>query len=176
LPAKLGNVTLNAVYSEKPVRSVKTTDQPVEEGVDIVDHVQAQPKRMEITGVVTGSDASMSLKRLEAYQTNGTMVQYTGRNGFTDVIIESFNSVHDATNKGAFNFTITLKQIRIASAAAVVRLKIPQKARAQVGKKGNKGRKQTQTPAQMAAANGNHVKGNTVTTTTFRGANRNLLE
>jgi hypothetical protein len=177
--AKLGNVTLNAVYTEKPTRAVKTTDHPVENGVDVADHIQAQPKRIEITGVVNGSDAAMSLKRLEYYQENGITVNFSGRTTAAEVIIENFNSVHDTTNKGAFNFTITLKQIRVSNAAAIVRVKLPAKAKAQVGKVGSKGLKQTLTPAQMAAANGNHVKGNSpavTTTTTFRGTDRNLLQ
>lgn len=153
--AQLGDVILSAVYSEKPVRSVKTTDHPVEDGASITDHIEKQPYRLEITGVVTGPDAAVRLKRLEFYMDNGVTVTYVCRNWVGGVIIESFNSVHDTTNKGAFNFTMSLKKIRTATAAEAEGLTLP--AQVQTKKVGNKGLQQAQTPAQMAAANDNHV-------------------
>lgn len=158
MAAKLGDVELSAVYSEKPIRSVKSTDHPVEEGADITDHIKRQPYRMEISGVVTGKDAGVKLRRLELYQENGVPVTYVCRNWVGGVIIENFNSVHDATNKGAFNFTMTLKLINRASASQLEGLDLP--ATVQVKAVGNKGLQQAQTPAQMAAANGNHVNAN----------------
>lgn len=154
--AQLGGVFLDVVYNEKPERSVKTTDHPVESGEPIVDHVEKQPYVLNLTGVVTGADAPARLRKLEQYQEDGEPLTYTHRNGVSNVIIESFNSVHDNTLAGAFSFTIRLKRIRIALASPVAVMKVSVKT--QAAPVGNKGLQQKQTPAQMAAANGNHVK------------------
>lgn len=169
--AMLGGVLLDVVYSEKPERSVKSTDHPVESGEPIVDHVEKQPYVLNITGLITGKDAAARLKKLERLQESGTTMSYTHRNGVSNVILETFNTVHDVDTAGGFTFTIKLKKIRIALATPVEAMTLPTKS--QVAAVANKGiqQKQTakqqketkaktkgQTPAQKAAANGNHVK------------------
>lgn len=162
--ARLGDVEISVIYTEKPVRSVKTTDHPVEGDGNIVDHIENQPLRVEITGVITGTDAAVKLRRLEYYMENGVAITYSCRNQVAGVIIENFPTVHDKTNLGGFNFTMTLKRIRRAQAMDIVNLRLPTKVAAQAKKVGNKGLQQKKkpskmTPAQKAAANGNHVKG-----------------
>ena len=54
--------TINGMYvlaeSEDPNYEVDVTDQPVEDGVDTIDHVQRKPRQMSITGVIVGNDAA----------------------------------------------------------------------------------------------------------------------
>jgi hypothetical protein len=154
--ALLGDIFLNVVYKESPERGVETTDHPVEDGEPIVDHIKRVPKLLPITGIVTGSDAGAVLAELEKYMNEGTILSYSHRNGIDNVIIEKFDSNHDVETAGAFTFTIRLKQIRIAVSQGVEGLSLP--AKVQVRGISNKGLQQGKTPAQMAAANGNHVK------------------
>lgn len=160
--AQLGDVYIDVVYSEKPEGSVKSTDHPVESGEPLVDHIEQQPDTLNLTGVITGTDAPARLRKLEQYRKGGEVLTYTHRNGMNNVIIESFNRVHDNTVAGGFTFTMRLKQIRIALSSPITVMAVNTKA--QAAPVANKGQQQPQqpgkmTPAQLAAANGNHVKG-----------------
>lgn len=171
--AMLGGVYLDVVYSEKPERSVKTTDHPVESGQPLVDHVERQPYVLNLTGLITGSDAAARLKKIENLQDSGTPVTYVHRNGVSNVIIETFNTVHDSSTAGGFSFTMSLKKIRVALATPVQAMKLPtasqvkavankgqqQKAKPSQQKKAAAKKSNKKTPAQLAAENGNHVKG-----------------
>lgn len=170
--ATLGNVRIDAVTTEKPERSVKITDHSVENGADISDHATSQPYKLSITGVVSGKDAAARLKKLEYYMEAKIPIAFICRNYVGGVLIESFNSDHGPSLGGGFGFTMMLKHIRIAHAAQIAALSVP--AKVQVKPVGSTGLKQKQkpsdkkktdakkksgpTPAQMAAANGNHVK------------------
>lgn len=161
--AKLGGVSIDVVYSEKPERSVKTTDHPVESGEPIVDHVEKQAYVLNITGIITGPDAAARVRKLEQFQDSGKPLLYVHRNSVSNVIIEMFNSVHDSNTAGGLSFTMKLKRIRIAKATPIAAMSLPTKS--QAAKVGNKGLQQktkpaSLTPAQKAAANNNRVKGN----------------
>ena len=45
----------------------------------------------------------------------GDVLTYTGRNQIGNLVIQSLQSTHDATNRKGFTFTATLKQITIGS-------------------------------------------------------------
>lgn len=150
----LGDVFLDVVYDESPERSVKSTDHPIEEGAPVADHIELIPYMLPIVGIVT-TDAAAKLSKLTKYMESGELLSYSHRNGVDNVIIDTFNSKHDKTNAGAFSFTIRLKKMRVAASYGVKLLNIP----AIKSSVGNKGLQQGMTPAQMAAANGNHVKG-----------------
>jgi len=123
--AKLGDIFLNTVYEEKPDKGVKISDHPIEDGSNITDHVQREPLKMNISGVVAGSDASTRLSKLKAAMDKGQRLKYVYRNVFDNVVIESLQTTHDVETKGAFKFTMTLKQIQIAQKATVIKLKKP---------------------------------------------------
>lgn len=153
--AQLGDVYIDVVYNEKPERSVKATDHPVETGEPIVDHIEKQPYILNLTGIITGPDAPARLRKLEQYQETGTPLKYTHRNGVNNVIIETFNGDHNSGNAGGFGFTMKLKRIRMALTSPVDVMRVSVKT--QAAKVGNKGLQQKQTPAQLAAANNNRV-------------------
>lgn len=171
--AILGGIELDVIYSEKPERSVKTTDHPVESGQSLVDHVERQPYILNLTGMCSGSGAASKIKQLEELMYSGARVSYAHRNTAKNVVIESFNSVHDTEFGNGYSFTMRLKQIRVAKVSPVSAMKAP--TASQVKAAGNKGVQQKQTPkqqkqtkqkttskktpAQLAAENGNHVKG-----------------
>jgi LysM repeat protein len=115
----LNDVFINVVYSEDVKGTVKTTDHPVEEGIDVTDHIKKDPEQMRIAGIITGPDASVKMNRLKNYQNSGELLRYSYRNIFTNVIIVELNRIHDADVKGGFKFDITLKEIKIAKSAIV---------------------------------------------------------
>lgn len=149
--AMLGDVFLNNVKQEQPDRSVKSTDNPVEGGVDVTDHTQRKPETMSIEGVVTGPDAANKLAQLKYHQDNGDLLKYVYRNVKTNVIIKDFSTTHDAEVLGGFKFDMTLKEIRIAKPSIVKDL--DKNTKAQVGENGNKGQQQP----SGSAANKVHV-------------------
>lgn len=139
--AKLGNVFLNTVYEETPEKRVKTPDHPIESGINVVDHIQREPLIFNISGVVTGPDASVRLSAIKTHMDRGDRLKYVYRNVFPNMIIEDFSTTHDVEVNGGFKFEMKLKQIFIAKAAIVVDLPKPEKRQAK--KVSNKGRKQT---------------------------------
>lgn len=139
--AKLGSVFLNTVYEEKPEKSVKTPDHPIEAGINIVDHIQREPLSFKISGVVTGPDAAVRLNRLKSYMDRGERLKYVYRNVFTNIVIEKLTTTHDAEVGNGYKYTMQLKQIEVAKAAIVVALPKPEKR--QVKKVSSKGQTQT---------------------------------
>ena len=140
--AQLGDVFLNTVYEEKVDNRINSTDHPVEEGVNIVDHVEREPLILSISGIVTGEDASARKLKLQQYANNGTILNYRYRNKVDNVIIESFQTTHPKSIKGGFSFDITLKQIRVAKPSLLTDLS--KELRVQIAMVGNAGRVQTQ--------------------------------
>lgn len=177
---KLGAVHLDVVYGDSPRRSVKITDHPLESGESTSDHIRANPFTMNISGIITGGDASVRIKRLEAYLEKGTILTYSHRASAVGVVIERFDSEHTADVGNGFTFTMTLKRIRMSKATLTEYMDLPVKAK--TSSVTNKGVQQTQkpkdikdknnkdqkkkssltasglTPAQEAARNGNRIK------------------
>lgn len=112
--AKLGDIILDTVYSENPKYGVKVTEHPIEDGESIADHVERETDKMDLSGVLTGPDASARLLKLMSYQKQGKLLNYVYRNGWADVVIESFNTTHDVDVKGGLKFSMTLVKVRIA--------------------------------------------------------------
>ncbi|MDR4987157.1 hypothetical protein RGU74_27050 [Bacillus cereus] len=112
--AKLGDIILDTVYSENPKYGVKVTDHPIEYGESIADHVEKETDKMDLSGVLTGPDASARLIKLISYQKQGKLLDYVYRNGWSNVVIESLNTTHDVDVKGGLKFSMTLVAVRIA--------------------------------------------------------------
>lgn len=149
--AQLGAVYLDAVYSDQPKRAVKTTDHPLETGEAVTDHVQLDPLTIGITGIIVGSDASVRMKRLEEYQKKGTLLTYVNRISAVGVIILNFDSTHGKDVGNGFTFSMTLKRMKVSQATPIKEMSLP--VRTQVKEVTNKGVQQTQTAAQIKAAN-----------------------
>ncbi len=122
---RLGDVEI-LVISETPSFSNDVTEKPVEGGT-IVDNVKQNSTILNINGAVTGDDAFQKLQQLRKYSKAGTLLKYTGRNIFTNVVIEKFDTAHTVSIRNGFEFTITLKEIRIAT-AQIVQIQSPDPA------------------------------------------------
>ncbi|HGH7180752.1 TPA: phage baseplate protein [Bacillus luti] len=112
--AKLGDIILDTVYDEHPKYGVKVTEHPIEGGESIADHVERETDKMDISGILTGPEASAKLSKLIRYQKQGKIMDYVYRNGVYGVVIESFNTSHGAEIKGGLKFSMTLVSVRIA--------------------------------------------------------------
>jgi len=102
------------VEDEEVARSVTASEHPVEQGVDITDHIKPDPAELSITGKIVGETAADTLRKVNQLMRDGSTVNYTGRNIFKNMIITSFNHSHPNTVWGGCNFDMTLKEIKVA--------------------------------------------------------------
>lgn len=129
-------VEFSVVESENPTRTNQVTDNPVENSVNIVDHVKAEPLYFQINGVVTGTNAGDVYSKLVRFWEKGLLLTYSGRNVIPNVVIETMPTIHDKDISNGFKFTITLKQIRIAILKYVdlTKVAIPLRPKKKTGK------------------------------------------
>jgi hypothetical protein len=102
------------VISETPDYSVNITQYPVEEDIDLTDHVERLPTVMTITGKILGPEAANIRAKLIEMMTRGERVDYVGRNAFRRALIANISTEHDYEVANGFRFTMTLQQVRIA--------------------------------------------------------------
>ena len=110
------------VEDESVVLDAETTSHPVEEGIDITDHVQRKPVELSISGKIVDhgdTKASDILAKLKALQKSGSLIYYLGRNSMTNMQIQSFSTSHPYTIWGGCDFSMILKEVRIAKPAYV---------------------------------------------------------
>lgn len=102
------------VSDENVSRGVISSEHPVEQGVDITDHIKPEPAELSLTGKIVGDNASDTLGKILKLQKDGSPVNYTGRNIFKNMIILNFNTSHPNTVWGGCDFEMTLKEIKVA--------------------------------------------------------------
>lgn len=105
---KLGTVT-----SEKITRTSTVTDNPIESGSSVSDHVFRQPRTIQVQGVVVDGDAA--LDSLDTMWRRGDVLSYTGRTHLENLVIQSLQTGHESKNRNGFDFTAVLKQITLGS-------------------------------------------------------------
>lgn len=105
---------MGTVNKEMVNRSSAVTDNPVESGENISDHVFRQPRTIQLAGTVV--DGAQAIAILDAMWKSGDVLTYTGRNRIENLVIQQLQSTHDAKNRKGFTFTATLKQIAVGSA------------------------------------------------------------
>lgn len=106
-------LTTGVVTSESVSRSSTITDNPVEGGSNIQDHVFTQPLSFRISG--RPSMARTPSPPCKRCGRAATIITYTGRNRISNLVIQQLQSTHDAKNRGGFTFTATLKQVTLGS-------------------------------------------------------------
>ena len=105
--------TTGVVNSEAVSRQSTITDNPVEGGGNIQDHVFCQPLTIQLQGTaINGAD---TIAALSAMWKKGDILTYTGRNRISNLVIQNLQSTHDPGNRNGFTFSATLKQITIGS-------------------------------------------------------------
>ncbi|MNC36221.1 hypothetical protein D3C75_847320 [compost metagenome] len=148
------------VETEAPDYPVTVTEQPVEKGVNLVDHVQAGAWTMSLSGLIVGPDADKTRAYIVAAKDKGKVVRYIGRNRFTGVIT-AFSTSHDYTVANGMTFSMDLREVRVATSSYVATLPAPVKA--QAAAVANKG---TQQPKNKSKSKGKGKGGKKKTAST----------
>lgn len=117
--AKIGNIEIDVVESERVNNRVEVTEKPVEKGQDVSDHVKPKPVTIDLIGAVVGDDASDKLQKLKKYQKDGELLEYIGRNAYNNMVIEDIGTAHEVQIRNGYEFNIKLKHVRIATAKEV---------------------------------------------------------
>lgn len=145
----INDISLDAVVRELPSRNAVVTEKPVEKGSDISDHMQTEPYTLEISGVMT-EDAAYKLQMLRNLQDDAELVTYTGRNIFTNMVLQSLSTSHDTNTAEGYRYSFTLREVEITQPETfLIKVKNPEtkkqdsKTATKVKKKTNVGRVQT---------------------------------
>ncbi|EAE7099174.1 TPA: LysM peptidoglycan-binding domain-containing protein [Listeria innocua] len=111
--ATIGSVKLvNTNESESSPFTI--TDNPVETGSPVSDHVQRETKTLEISGFLLGATAEKDYATLKSYAEKGTIVSFRGRVYFKNVLISNLSKSYN-TIKNGFEITVSLRDLRRAS-------------------------------------------------------------
>jgi len=112
---------LNGLYvhaiSETIDHAYNKTNNPVEEGVDVTDHIERNLVKLKIDGEVIDTPtltASKMYSQLVIWANNGTLIEFRGRNVF-DGVITSVSKVSDAEISNGAKITIDFEEMRIAN-------------------------------------------------------------
>lgn len=111
------------VVSEDVNRNVEVLEHSVESGFNVSDHVKNGPLSISISGKIVDvneTKASEILSKLAYWQSKGIIISYTGRNILNNAMITSFSTSHDNGNFGGCDFSLELKQVRIAKSPLTV--------------------------------------------------------
>lgn len=109
------NDTYVFVISEDINRELSASSHPVEEGIDLTDHVRRSPLILSLTGEIVGSDYEDDVSQLEQLQRGGELVEYTGVNVLSSALLTKLSTTHDGSICGGCQFSAELKEIRIAA-------------------------------------------------------------
>lgn len=137
--AMLGDIPIDVIRESRSYNN-KIAEHPVERGADIADHVDQEGVYFDLSGQYTGPDAAQVEARLRQLRNNPEPLTYTGRGMMVNAIIETFNSSAHSGIANGFEFSMTIKQVRIARPSTVSLL--DHSIRSQVKDVGNAGRVQ----------------------------------
>lgn len=112
---------LNGLYvhakSETIENGYTKTNNPVEQGVDITDHIERNLIKLKLEGELIDTPtlkAGKMYSQLQSWANAGTIIEFRGRNVF-DGVITNINKTSDAEISNGAKVTIDIEEIRIAS-------------------------------------------------------------
>jgi hypothetical protein len=117
----LAGVRINVRISESHNRTAEVTEQTLESGAVVSEHVILAPKTVTViyeqtnarNGRMLAQDAYTALNKIWAARQPVRLV--TEHSIYKDMILESLTSLHQAPNLSALQFTATLKQVNWAT-------------------------------------------------------------
>lgn len=119
------SVQLDIVDKEQHDLKNTVTDHPVEEGVNISDHVRPEPNRVTMdcsisnnpppsVGAASPQRGFDAYDQLVTWRDDGTLLNIvTTIDSFSNMVVESISIPRDATNYDGLVFTVTFKKILI---------------------------------------------------------------
>lgn len=126
---RIANLDFDATISELHQAESRVTSQPVEQGVNISDHIANEPLRMTIEGFVTNSplsgggfgdrvqDAFNTLFELRANKTLVTVV--SGLKIYDNMAITRISVPRDRSSGDAIRFTVDLQEVLTSDFSSV---------------------------------------------------------
>lgn len=138
-----GEVEFDAVINEVTTTDSNVTEHPVEEGADVADHVQIKSETLSLSIVIVGDRASEKLAQLQRFQQERELLTFLGVETAKQVVIENMSRTRTALTGDGFEFSLSLRKIRIARLQEV-KLVVPAKSvsKTQTKKTSSKGKQQ----------------------------------
>ena len=119
--ARYGDINI-FVTDENPRFDNYSTDQPIEDGAEITDHVINEPVVLNITGQIAADDAGDRFNQLRKMRRERQPHLYVGRNYISRCIINRLETEHDRFIRNGFRFRMELKQIQISKPSPIKEL------------------------------------------------------
>ncbi len=134
----VGELSIDAVIEEIHTLSAKATEHPIEDGCNIADHIEHQPRALSLEGIIsntplsligvplfqsasnffrgiTNNQAESTFRALESMiEGNKTVTILTALNSYTDMVIENIIVNRNASSAECLRFSCTAKQIKRA--------------------------------------------------------------
>lgn len=136
---KIGDVVIDLIEDVDRSTGAKASEHALEEGEPVADHVEADTKTISISGIIKDKTGSKRTK-LEKYEAEGKLLTFNFTSRLENVIIDKFSSNNSARVKDGYEFSMSLRQIKVAKKGGSV--KVQAKAKQRTKKKKNAGRVQ----------------------------------
>lgn len=101
---------------------VEIPSHKVEEGINIMDHVERKPKVVKLKGLLvrpTKERVERLIEALEKYETQGTLLSYEGRRIYRNMVLSKLQIKASVKVMNGFDFSCTLTEIDIATTSYV---------------------------------------------------------
>jgi len=116
---KIGDVIFSTTTGENATLTCDITDKAIEGG-NVADHGDFKPLSMSISGIIIGDDAQEKKEKIQKYMMDVEVLRYIGIETANNVCITNFTITRNSSISNGFDFTMTLKEIRIATGIVTV--------------------------------------------------------
>lgn len=136
--AKIDTLEIDVVLSESHSADADATDHPVEQGVNITDHVRVKPETLTIEGLISNTPiptaaraekeqiwgdpgpAETARDTLTRLKNNGDLLTViTKLRTYTNMVITSLSFPRDSKTGNALKFSVTLKNVVVVRSETV---------------------------------------------------------
>lgn len=104
------------VTGETVKLSSKVTDNPIEDGSSISDHVFIEPINLDLSGIVA-SESEYTL--LDTMWKNRELLSYRGGEALDNLLITSLSRSRDSDNSDGYSFSISFRQITLSTSTPI---------------------------------------------------------
>jgi len=119
----IDDVLVDATESEAPTFSNEITENPVEDGTVITDHINQNPDTLELNVVITGEyegTPQEKYERLLEIRNNREIISVIGAlQVYENMAISEINLEKSADNLKGYSGTISFQQVRFATAQTI---------------------------------------------------------
>lgn len=122
LLVKLGDVYMTCTEEETVTYDSDVTENAMEDGSDVADHIQPKPTEIHITGVQLGLAGfpQDDLNKIISYHDNAETISYYGTTSFNNCVMTDFQQKQNVDVSNGYSFDITLKVINVVASQYTV--------------------------------------------------------